>query len=291
MQPLPAPAECIVIDEIGTEAECLAARTIAQRGVQLVATAHGARFALQGWAGQRATLLCCKSGRGWRWARPRPQPNLQCMAQHARGARLPPTPGTHPPHTLTVHPTPTDQTFTFSPLAGLPQPAGNELENVMKNPSLADLVGGIASVTLGDDEAKRRGVQKSVLERQVRLGVCGGRMGGRGCGAMRVGLVGRRRWVWAASGREQAQRAGAPRAGGAADAAGLQQARARTAPPATRRVLPHLTRAWRCAVAGSGWCTWMWGGPWTACCWARRQASPWGGCGGLSARVCAAWVW
>ena len=36
-----APAEVIVIDEIGTEAECLAARTIAQRGVQLVATAHG----------------------------------------------------------------------------------------------------------------------------------------------------------------------------------------------------------------------------------------------------------
>ncbi|KAL4421440.1 hypothetical protein ABPG75_010731 [Micractinium tetrahymenae] len=75
--------EVIVIDEIGTEAECLAARTIAQRGVQLVATAHG-----------------------------------------------------------------------------------NELENVMKNPSLSDLVGGISSVTLGDEEAKRRGVQKSVLERQ-----------------------------------------------------------------------------------------------------------------------------
>lgn len=74
--------EVIVIDEIGTEAEALAARTIAQRGVQLVATAHG-----------------------------------------------------------------------------------NELENVMKNPTLNDLVGGVASVTLGDDEAKRRGVQKSILER------------------------------------------------------------------------------------------------------------------------------
>ena len=71
------------IDEIGTEAEALAARTIAQRGVQLIATAHG-----------------------------------------------------------------------------------NELENVMKNPSLNDLVGGIASVTLGDDEAKRRGVRKSILERE-----------------------------------------------------------------------------------------------------------------------------
>jgi hypothetical protein len=70
------------IDEVGSEAEALAARTIAQRGVQLIATAHG-----------------------------------------------------------------------------------NELENVMKNPSLSDLVGGITSVTLGDDEAKRRGVQKSILER------------------------------------------------------------------------------------------------------------------------------
>ena len=52
--------------------------------------------------------------------------------------------------------------------------AGNELENLMKNPSLSDLLGGIASVTLGDDEAKRRGVQKSVLERQVGLLVVAG---------------------------------------------------------------------------------------------------------------------
>eukprot|EP00200_Dunaliella_tertiolecta_P012268 CAMPEP_0202373952 /NCGR_PEP_ID=MMETSP1127-20130417/4887_1 /ASSEMBLY_ACC=CAM_ASM_000462 /TAXON_ID=3047 /ORGANISM="Dunaliella tertiolecta, Strain CCMP1320" /LENGTH=759 /DNA_ID=CAMNT_0048970985 /DNA_START=140 /DNA_END=2420 /DNA_ORIENTATION=+ len=74
--------EVVVIDEIGTEAECAAARTIAQRGVMLVATAHG-----------------------------------------------------------------------------------NELENVMKNPALADLVGGIQSVTLGDEEARKRGVQKSILER------------------------------------------------------------------------------------------------------------------------------
>lgn len=76
--------EAIFIDEVGSEAEALAARTIAQRGVQLIATAHG-----------------------------------------------------------------------------------NELENVMKNPSLSDLVGGITSVTLGDDEAKRRGVQKSILEREA----------------------------------------------------------------------------------------------------------------------------
>ncbi|MEG3935079.1 R3H domain-containing nucleic acid-binding protein [Microcoleus sp. T3_B1] len=75
--------EVIVIDEIGTELEALAARTIAERGVQLVGTAHG-----------------------------------------------------------------------------------NRLENLMKNPTLADLIGGIQAVTLGDDEARRRGSQKTVLERK-----------------------------------------------------------------------------------------------------------------------------
>jgi len=75
--------QTIVIDEIGTELEALAAGTIAQRGVQLVGTAHG----------------------------------------------------------MTV-------------------------ENLIKNPSLQMLVGGIQSVTLGDEEARRRHVQKSVLERQ-----------------------------------------------------------------------------------------------------------------------------
>ncbi len=74
--------EVIVIDEIGTELEAQAARTIAERGVQLVGTAHG-----------------------------------------------------------------------------------NMLENLMMNPTLCDLVGGIQSVTLGDEEAKRRGTQKSILER------------------------------------------------------------------------------------------------------------------------------
>jgi len=74
--------QVIVIDEIGTELECSAARTISQRGVQLIATAHG-----------------------------------------------------------------------------------TELENVIKNPQLQDLIGGIECVTLGDDEARKRGVQKSVLER------------------------------------------------------------------------------------------------------------------------------
>ncbi|MFC1915581.1 R3H domain-containing nucleic acid-binding protein [Chloroflexota bacterium] len=74
--------EVIVIDEIGTELEAQAARTIAERGVQLVGTAHG-----------------------------------------------------------------------------------NTLENLMMNPTLADLVGGIQTVTLGDDEARRRGTQKSILER------------------------------------------------------------------------------------------------------------------------------
>jgi len=76
--------EVIVIDEIGTEAEAAAARTIAERGVQLIATAHG-----------------------------------------------------------------------------------NSLDNLMSNPTLEDLVGGIQAVTLGDDEAKRRGTQKTVLERKA----------------------------------------------------------------------------------------------------------------------------
>ncbi|MDY6783860.1 MAG: R3H domain-containing nucleic acid-binding protein [Cyanobacteriota bacterium] len=76
--------EAIVIDEIGTELEALAARTIAERGVQLVGTAHG-----------------------------------------------------------------------------------NQIENLIKNPTLSDLVGGIQAVTLGDDEARRRGSQKTVLERKA----------------------------------------------------------------------------------------------------------------------------
>src|ERR671930_70426 len=76
--------EVIVIDEIGTELEAQAARTIAERGVQLIATAHG-----------------------------------------------------------------------------------NTLENLMLNPTLCDLVGGVQSVTLSDEEARRRGTQKSVLERKA----------------------------------------------------------------------------------------------------------------------------
>jgi stage III sporulation protein SpoIIIAA len=76
--------EVIVIDEIGTEQEAFAARTIAERGVQLVGTAHG-----------------------------------------------------------------------------------NSLENLMMNPTLSDLIGGIQAVTLSDEEAKRRGTQKTVLERKA----------------------------------------------------------------------------------------------------------------------------
>jgi stage III sporulation protein SpoIIIAA len=76
--------EVIVIDEIGTELEAGAARTIAERGVQLVGTAHG-----------------------------------------------------------------------------------NTLDNLMLNPTLSDLIGGIQTVTLGDEEARRRGTQKSVLERKA----------------------------------------------------------------------------------------------------------------------------
>jgi stage III sporulation protein SpoIIIAA len=76
--------QVIVIDEIGTTAETQAARTIAERGVQLIATAHG-----------------------------------------------------------------------------------NTLENLLQNPTLSDLVGGIQAVTLSDEEARRRGTQKTVLERKA----------------------------------------------------------------------------------------------------------------------------
>ena len=44
---------------------------------------------------------------------------------------------------------------------------GNTLENLMLNPTLSDLIGGIQTVTLGDEEARRRGTQKSVLERKA----------------------------------------------------------------------------------------------------------------------------
>ena len=76
--------EAIVIDEIGRELEAIAARTIAERGVQLIGTAHG-----------------------------------------------------------------------------------NTLENLLLNPTLSDLVGGIDTVTLSDEEARRRGTQKTVLERKA----------------------------------------------------------------------------------------------------------------------------
>ncbi|TFH34116.1 MAG: AAA family ATPase [Anaerolineales bacterium] len=76
--------EVIVIDEIGREMEAVAARTIAERGVQLIGTAHG-----------------------------------------------------------------------------------NTLENLLLNPTLSDLIGGIESVTLSDEEARRRGTQKTVLERRA----------------------------------------------------------------------------------------------------------------------------
>ncbi len=76
--------EVIVIDEIGTEIEAQAARTIAERGVQLIGTAHG-----------------------------------------------------------------------------------NTLANLVMNPTLSDLIGGIQAVTLGDEEARKRGTQKTVLERKA----------------------------------------------------------------------------------------------------------------------------
>ncbi len=76
--------EVIVIDEIGRALEAMAARTIAERGVQLIGTAHG-----------------------------------------------------------------------------------NTLENLLQNPTLSDLVGGVEAVTLSDEEARRRGTQKTVLERRA----------------------------------------------------------------------------------------------------------------------------
>lgn len=76
--------EVIIVDEIGTEAEAIACRTIAERGVQLIGTAHG----------------------------------------------------------------------IF-------------LENIVSNPTLSDLVGGVQSVILGDEEAKRRRSQKAILERKA----------------------------------------------------------------------------------------------------------------------------
>ena len=76
--------QAIIVDEIGTELEVLAARTIAEKGVQLIGTTHG-----------------------------------------------------------------------------------NCFENLIKNPPLSDLIGGIQYVTLSDDEAKRRGTQKSILERKT----------------------------------------------------------------------------------------------------------------------------
>ncbi len=76
--------EVVVIDEIGTELEASAARTIAERGVQLIGTAHG-----------------------------------------------------------------------------------NSLQSLMMNPTLSDLIGGVQTVTLGDEEARIRGTQKSILERKA----------------------------------------------------------------------------------------------------------------------------
>jgi nucleoside-triphosphatase THEP1 len=76
--------EVIIVDEIGTEAEAAAARTIAERGVQLIGTAHG-----------------------------------------------------------------------------------NSLENLIMNPTLSDLVGGVQTVTISDEEARRRGTTKTVIERKA----------------------------------------------------------------------------------------------------------------------------
>ena len=65
----------------------------------------------------------------------------------------------------------------------------------MKNPSLNDLVGGICSVTLGDDEAKRRGVQKSILERQVGRRWVGAGSWGLAAGLLAAGLQAKACWA------------------------------------------------------------------------------------------------
>ena len=83
--------QVIIIDEMGTEQEAEAARTIAERGVQLIATAHG-----------------------------------------------------------------------------------NTLENLVLNPTLSDLVGGVQTVILGDDEARRRRTQKTIQERKRTYGIGNG---------------------------------------------------------------------------------------------------------------------
>ena len=119
--------EVIVIDEMGTEAEALAARTIAQRGVQLIATAHGELW---------AAMDCCRTGLACGHVLLRSEMHA-CMLPVGIPSNVPCLLGANGP---------------------LP-PAGNQLENVLKNPSLSDLVGGICSVTLGDEEARRRGVQ------------------------------------------------------------------------------------------------------------------------------------
>jgi hypothetical protein len=41
------------------------------------------------------------------------------------------------------------------------------LNNLIKNPTLSDLIGGIEYVTLSDHEAIKRGTQKSILERRA----------------------------------------------------------------------------------------------------------------------------
>jgi hypothetical protein len=155
--------EVIIIDEIGTELECLAARTIAQRGVQLVATAHGNELEnviknpaladlVGGWrgglwcgwvmlagvlAGLLAVVLC-----GWQQGScarclALPCDSICSWCGHAYGA------------------------CDAMPVKPLVRPAGDSSLPYAHTPQ----VGGIQSVTLGDEEAKRRGVQKSILER------------------------------------------------------------------------------------------------------------------------------
>ena len=157
----------MVIDEIGTEAEAVAARTIAQRGVQLIGTAHGEpSLLLSNFADANDLHLVyipfltsqCKPTAALTTS-PLVHADLEAARQSATNKYV---------RAAQCH---------LNSRGGMPTPcaakgttngrvsAGNELANVLKNPSLQDLVGGIESVTLGDEEARRRGGQKSVLER------------------------------------------------------------------------------------------------------------------------------
>ena len=146
--------EVVIVDEIGTEAEALACRTIAERGVQVRVCVRGRRALLAG----RPRCFCCAG---------RPGAAPACWSSSAATqqllARLAPSP--KPSASLPPACPPPPPCPPAPQLIGTAH--GQLLENLIKNPTLSDLVGGICSVTLGDEEARQRGTQKSVLERKA----------------------------------------------------------------------------------------------------------------------------